>query len=135
MTALQLEVLEGEMTVCQVSDGSGIDWSGGLLFVGQTDEELSVVCRTECVPGNALRREDGWRAFRIRGQLDFSLTGILSGIARILAEEKIGIFAVSTYNTDYVLTKMEDFGRALDALSEHGYEICGQPEGRRTGDM
>ena len=75
----------------------------GLYFIGSTDAELSLVCETDRVPRRTLAREDGWRALRIVGQLDFSLTGILSRIATILADEKIGIFAVSTYNTDYIL--------------------------------
>ncbi len=67
-------------------------------------------------------REDGWRAFRIEGVLDFSLTGILSAISGILAENGIGIFAVSTYNTDYILVKAENLVKALDVLREAGYE-------------
>ena len=68
-------------------------------------------------------REDGWRAFRIQGMLDFSLIGILSDISRILAENKIGIFAISTFNTDYILTKEENYQKALDVLSRAGYKI------------
>ena len=66
---------------------------------------------------------DGWRAFRIQGVLDFSLVGILSKISALLAENKIGIFAVSTYNTDYVFTKAERFDKAISVLSCAGYEI------------
>ena len=68
--------------------------------------------------------EDGWRAFRIQGELDFSLIGILAGISAVLAENKIGIFVVSTYNTDYVLTKADDFERALGLLESRGYGIA-----------
>ena len=70
-----------------------------------------------------IERDDGWRAFRIQGTLDFSLIGILSKISTILAENKIGIFAVSTFNTDYILVKENNFDSALNALKEHGYEI------------
>jgi hypothetical protein len=66
-------------------------------------------------------REDGWRAMRVVGTLDFSLTGILSGIATALADAKIGIFAVSTYDTDYILVKQENLDRAVEALKEAGY--------------
>ena len=65
----------------------------------------------------------GWRAFRIQGTLDFSLTGILSKISRLLAGHKIGIFAVSTYNTDYILTKSGNLQKALDVLEDSGYQI------------
>ena len=74
-------------------------------------------------PGT-VSREDGFKAFRIQGELDFSLIGILARISDILARREIGIFVVSTYNTDYVLTKGADFGRALKALEEEGYQAC-----------
>ena len=94
------------------------------FFVGRTDEEISLVCRTVDVPPNTIERSDGWRAFRIKGTLDFSLVGILARISSILAESRIGIFAVSTYNTDYILVREADFGSALSALEARGYEIC-----------
>ena len=90
---------------------------------GIEDEEKSLVCITKDVPSNAIERDDGWKAFRIQGVLDFSLIGILSRISGILAENEIGIFAISTYNTDYVLTKKENFQRALDILKDAGYKI------------
>ena len=75
------------------------------------------------MPSNTTERDDGWRCFRIQGVLDFSLIGILSKISGILAENKIGIFAVSTYNTDYVLVKSENFEKAMTALAEKGYTV------------
>ncbi|EEG72088.1 hypothetical protein CLOHYLEM_07849, partial [[Clostridium] hylemonae DSM 15053] len=92
-------------------------------FISKTDEENSLVCITKDVPSNTTRRDDGWKAFRIQGMLDFSLIGILSKISGILAENKIGIFAISTFNTDYVLTKRENYERALDVLNHAGYKI------------
>lgn len=102
-----LELLDAEFTVCQVRSLTPEDLRGDFAFVGKTDEELSLVCRTGLAPSGErlIAREDGWRAFRIVGVLDFSLVGILSGIAGVLAAEKIGIFAVSTYNPDYILVK------------------------------
>ena len=70
-----------------------------------------------------IERDDGWRGFRIQGVLDFSLIGILSKLSGILAEHKIGIFAVSTYNTDYILVKEANFNRALEALVSEGYIV------------
>lgn len=67
--------------------------------------------------------QEGWRGFRIQGILDFSLVGILSKLSGILAENQIGIFAVSTYNTDYILVKEENFERALEILAFKGYKI------------
>ena len=92
-------------------------------FIAATDEESSVVCITENVPKNILCRNDGWMAFRIEGTLDFSLIGILSRITSLLAENGIGIFAVSTYNTDYIFVKEENFLPALSVLKKNGYEI------------
>lgn len=92
-------------------------------FIGKTDEEKSLVCITRDVPSNATEVDDGWKAFRIQGVLDFSMIGILSKISGVLAENKIGIFAISTYNTDYILTKKENYEKALRALADAGYDI------------
>lgn len=121
---MRLRVIDEDLSVCKVADYSQVNLSKPFTFTGCTDEELSLVCPTQDVPTNTTERDDGWRAFRIEGMLDFSLIGILSKIATILAENKIGIFAISTYNTDYVLTKKEGFGRAVDALEAAGYEVC-----------
>ena len=120
---MKLKKLLYNMTVCKVADTSSIDLESPFFFIGRTDEELSLVCRTEDAPVNTTERDDGWRGFRIEGVLDFSLIGILSKLSTILAENQIGIFAVSTYNTDYILVKAENFDRAMDALSAQGYEV------------
>ncbi len=120
---MELKKLDYDFSVCKVNDFSGIDMTQEFCFIGKTDEELSLVCITENVPGNTIEREDGWRGFRIQGVLDFSLIGILSKISGILAENKIGIFAVSTYNTDYVLMKEENFDRAMAVLADAGYKV------------
>lgn len=122
-----LEPLKNAFSVCKVRDYAGVEIDQPFVFIGRTDEEKSLVCPTDRVPADTLAREDGWRAFRICGELDFSLIGILSGISAILAENKIGIFAVSTYNTDYILTKSENFERALKVLGEAGYRIKKEP--------
>ena len=112
-----------EITVCKVSDISDIDTTADFFFIGQTDDELSLVCKTADTPVKTIAREDGWKAFRFQGVLDFSLIGILAKISGILAEHQIGIFAVSTYNTDYILVKAEQYDRAMDALRSGGYTI------------
>ena len=118
-----LKRIEDKLTVCKVAEISDIDLDADLFFIGKTDEELSLVCRTEDTPENTVERGDGWRGFRIQGTLDFSLIGILSKLSGILAEQKIGIFAVSTYNTDYILVKAENYERALTVLAAAGYTI------------
>ena len=120
---MELKALPHALTVCKLADASEIDLKRDFYFLARTDEELSLVCRTEDAPANTAARDDGWRAFRIEGVLDFSLIGILSRISAILAENKIGIFAVSTFNTDYILVKEENFDRALQVLAENGYTI------------
>ena len=118
-----LKKLSYDLTVCKVENLSEININNRFFFIGKTDEELSLVCETSEVPSVTVEREDGWKGFRIEGVLDFSLIGVLSKISGILAENKIGIFALSTYNTDYILVKEENFDRALTVLSVAGYEV------------
>ena len=120
---MELKALPHELTVCKVETLADIDLDGDLFFIGKTDEELSLVCPTAAAPARTLAREDGWRALRIEGTLDFSLVGILARIANVLADAGISIFAVSTYNTDYVLVKASAFDRATDALAAAGYHV------------
>lgn len=120
---MKLKIIKHEFSVCKVKSYEKVDLSAEFCFIGKTDEELSLVCLTKNVPDNTTDRDDGWRAFRIEGVLDFSLIGILAKISAVLAENKIGIFAVSTYNTDYILTKAEQFDKATEVLENSGYEI------------
>ena len=120
---MELKKIPYRLTVCKVADISVVDINADFYFIGKTDEELSLVCRTEDTPELTIERDDGWRGFRIQGILDFSLIGILSKLSGILAEHQIGIFAVSTYNTDYILVKEENFERALSVLNSEGYSV------------
>ena len=120
---MELKKLEHELTVCKAGSLADIDLAADFFFIGKTDEELSLVCRTEDVPAGTIERDDGWKGFRVEGVLDFSLTGILSGLSGILADRGIPIFAVSTFNTDYILVKAENFEKALAVLSAEGYTV------------
>lgn len=124
---MEIKRIDHDFSVCKVKDFSDIIFQSVMereyCFIGKTDEENSLVCITENVPENVTERDDGWKAFRIQGVLDFSLIGILSQISTLLAEQKIGIFAVSTYNTDYILTKAENFQKALEVLEKAGYKL------------
>lgn len=120
---MQIKKIEGAFSVCKVTDFSRVNLTHPFTFIGITDEENSLVCMTECVPDNTTERDDGWAAFRIQGVLDFTLIGILAKISTLLAENQIGIVAISTYNTDYILVKQANYCRALDVLSNAGYEI------------
>lgn len=120
---MELRVLPQSFTVCKISDVSNLSSESAFVFFAKTDEELSLVCETDCAPQNALAREDGWRGFRFQGVLDFSLIGVLADISSLLAKNQISIFAISTYNTDYIFTKEERFPRAISLLTHAGYTI------------
>ena len=92
-------------------------------YIYQYIDIIKQFCETNDVPENTIEREDGWRGFRIQGILDFSLIGILSKLSGILADNKIGIFAVSTFNTDYILVKDADFEKSLAVLLNAGYTV------------
>lgn len=120
---LRMAALEQDFSVCKVKDYSQIDLGQSFVFTGSTDEEKSLVCPTAIVPQNTVERDDGWKALRIIGILDFSLIGILARISSILAENRIGIFAVSTFNTDYIFVKNNDFDKSNKALEDAGFII------------
>ena len=120
---MELKKLPFDLTVCKVASLADVDLDGELFFLGKTDEELSLVCRTEETPADTVERDDGWKGFRIEGVLEFSMVGILSKLSGILAENEIGLFAVSTYNTDYILVKEANFAKALEVLAAEGYTI------------
>ena len=111
------------LSVCKVVDYNEVNLNDEFVFIGKTDDELSLVCCTEKAPKNTMERDDGWKMMRIQGVLDFSLIGILSKISTILAVNKIGIFAISTFNTDYILVKTENYDKALKMLGDAGYRI------------
>ena len=120
---MEIKKIDHNFSVCQVEDYSLVNLNSEYSFIGKTDEEKSLVCITDEVPANVIQRDDGWKAFRIQAVLDFSLIGILAKIAAALADNGISIFAVSTYNTDYVLMKRENYQKALDVLKALGYMI------------
>ena len=120
---IKLQPLTPRFSVCKVTDYAHIDLTQPFCFAATTDEERSLVCPEALVPDNTTERDDGWRGFRVKGQLDFSLIGILARIATILAENGISIFAIATFNTDYILVKEEKFEQALSVLKDNGYEM------------
>lgn len=121
---MQIQKIPGDFSVCQVRDYTQVDLNAPYCFTGKTPQENSLVCPTGSVPANATAREDGWRAFCLSGVLDFSLLGILAKIASLLADNGISIFAVSTYNTDYIFIKKENYKKALAVLSGAGYDVA-----------
>ena len=120
---MEIKKFNQDFSVCQVKDYSLTNLDSEYCFIGKTNEEKSLVCITSEVPENTIQRDDGWKAFRIQRVLDFSLIGILAKVATVLADNGISIFAVSTYNTDYVLIKKENYQKALEVLQTAGYKI------------
>ena len=120
---MEIKKIHQEFSVCQVEDYSFVNLDSEYSFIGKTDEEKSLVSLTSEIPPNVIRRDDGWKALLIQGVLKFSLIRILSKIAAILTDHNIPIFAVSTYNTDYLLVKKENYEKAIQALEAAGYKI------------
>jgi hypothetical protein len=123
---MRLAELKQTFAVCQLPAGEKVpEWalsSRGFLSITRTEEELSVVCEERLVP-EMVKAERSWSAFRVQGPLDFALTGILAQLAQPLAEAKIPIFAVSTFDTDYVLVKTEFAEKAKNVLTISGHQI------------
>ena len=124
---LTLALIEGRFAVCRLAPGDEVPaWANGGSFtsVTRTRDELSVVCAEGAVP-EGIRCEGGWRIFQTEGPLDFALTGILASVAVPLAEAGVSIFAVSTFDTDYVLVREENVPRAITALRAAGHQVSG----------
>ena len=120
---MKCKVLSKNLSVCKLKTLPERLPKDGFFGLTKTDEEISLVCQTENAPQNTVAREDGWRALYLEGTLDFSLIGILSRLTGVLAEKGIAVFAISTYNTDYLLVKEDRLEQAIDALVEAGYEV------------
>lgn len=120
---MNIKIINKDFCICKVTNLAEVNFQDEFCFLSKTYEETSLVCTSDSVPSNTIAKEDGWKAFRVQGILDFSLTGILSKISSLLAENNISIFAVSTYNTDYIFIKDYNFQNALTVLKEYGYTI------------
>ena len=125
MTSLALSVLPAPLAIVRLDPAApvpGWAWFGELCVVSRSADELSVLCSAAAVPPDA-QAERGWRALKVEGPLDFSLTGVLASLAAPLADERISIFALSTYDTDYVLVRDEDLAGACEALRAAGHTV------------
>jgi hypothetical protein len=122
---LTLKTMPERLAVCRLEPGSALPaWAmaGAFRSVSWTPEELSIVCEEALVP-EEVKAERGWRALKVEGPLDFALTGILLAIAEPLARAGISLFAVSTFDTDYVLVQTASFPAACAVLSDCGHSI------------
>jgi hypothetical protein len=122
---LTLTLLNDTFAVCRLDAGAVVPdwaWTGEVACVTRTRDELSLVCRQDLVPGE-VRREAGWRCLKVKGPLDFSLTGVFARIAQPLADAGISLFAVMTYDTDYVMVKHDRLRDAAAALMQAGHAV------------
>ena len=124
---LNLLLLGGRMSICRLAPGSPVPaWATraqGFVSITRTSDELSIACPEAAVPQGE-KCEAGWRLFKVQGPLDFSLTGVLVSLAGPLADAGVSIFAISTYETDYVMVKQENVDRAIDALTRAGHTVA-----------
>ncbi|HJQ29606.1 MAG TPA: ACT domain-containing protein [Rubrobacter sp.] len=124
---LSLTVLEARIAVCRLDVGTEIPiWATEAPFfsVTRTEDELSIVCPEVDIPAG-VSQEQGWRALKLEGPFELSVVGILASVAKPLAEAGVSLFAVSTFDTDYVLVREGNLDLAVDALREHGHEVRG----------
>jgi hypothetical protein len=119
-----LEILSGRFAVCRLPADAAIPaWAGGAFFsLTRTPDELSLVCLKELVP-EEIPCACGWRCLRVAGTLDLNLVGVLTSLAAPLAQAGVSIFALSTFDTDYLLVSEADLGRAAQALREEGHVL------------
>ncbi len=123
---MEVDVLPETFGICRLDPGPIPSWMTELpmSFIARTPDELSIVCPEPAIPGQ-IARDPGWRCLKVRGPLDLSLTGVLASLAGPLAEAGITIFAISTYETDYVLVK--ELPRAVSVLRANGHRVV-EPE-------
>lgn len=122
---MKLALLPGELAVARLGAKDPVpEWvaQGALSSVTRTGEELSVVCTAQAVPRD-VEAARGWRALRVVGRLDFSTTGVIASLASPLAAAGLSIFALSTYDTDYLLVKGEALETAVAHLRQAGHEV------------
>jgi hypothetical protein len=119
-------LLPGRFAICRLAPDALIpEWAvhgGGFYSVTRASGELSVICAEGAVPGG-VKHEGGWRIFRVEGPFDFNAVGILASVAAPLADAAVPIFAISTFDTDFVLVKEEQVERAVPALESCGHQV------------
>jgi hypothetical protein len=122
---LTMKILNEKYGVCRLHKTELIsEWAqnGDFFSITRTSDELSIVCSQNNIP-NEVKCEKDWRILKIEGPLDFSLIGILASISTILAQKGVSIFAISTYDTDYILVKNKDMDNAKESLIKEKYEV------------
>ena len=122
---MTLDLVPGSFAICRLPPGDPLPpWGmeGTFFSVTRTPVELSAVCNIAAVPPG-VKAEGPWSVLAVRGPLDLNMTGVLAGLATPLAAAGISIFAVSTYDTDYILVREQALEAAIDALRAVGHEV------------
>ncbi|HSB35962.1 MAG TPA: ACT domain-containing protein [Thermoanaerobaculia bacterium] len=120
-----LTLLPGRFAICRLHPEAALPaWAEGGVFCSmtRTNDELSVVCEEAAVP-EGITANRGWRMLKLLGPVPFEETGILAALASPLASAELSIFAISTYETDYVLVKEDAVEAALRALRGAGHKV------------
>lgn len=122
---MNLRVIDGSFSISRLGPNEPIPpevLENQFFSITKTDEELSIVCETNNSL-KSMKTEDGWSLIKVEGPLDFSLTGILASLANPLAQAKISIFTISTFDTDYLLLKKDSLNQATQVLKESGFKF------------
>ena len=122
---MRLDLLTGSYTICRLSADAPVpEWAslGTFSSVTRTANELSIVCASDSVPADVRAQRD-YRGMAVRGPLDFNLVGILNALTAPLAAVSVSIFAVSTFDTDYLFVRAADLDRAISALRDAGHTV------------
>lgn len=122
---MNLRLIEGDYSVARYSPETPLTglYAREFCCVTRTRNEVTVVCETELLPPGMQKKEEGWKCLQVEGTFDFNMTGILSAIAGPLATAEVSIFAVSTFDTDYVLVKKSFLKAAQQALADNGITV------------
>ena len=119
-----LELLLETFAVCRLdADAPQPDWAqGGFVSITRTPDELTVVCNQKVAPDHMMA-ERGWRCLKVRGKINFSLVGVITSLTKVLADEGVSVFVITTYDTDYFLVRQADVDRSVDALLSGGHFV------------
>lgn len=133
---LSLKLLPDRMTVCRFDPAAAVpDWidPSGFYAVIRTDEELTIIC-AEAIVARGTTREAGWRCFKVRGPLDFSEIGIIFSLTQPLTQNRVPVFVISTFDTDYFMVKERDLAKTIEVLTSAGHRMVTDDRCQKTDD-
>jgi hypothetical protein len=125
LKTLSLKILPDRMAVCRFDPTTAVPgWidQSGFYSITHTEQELAIVC-AETLVARGTKSESGWRCFKVEGPLDFSEIGIIFSLTQPLAKNGISVFAISTFDTDYLMVKERDLAKAIGVLTAAGHDV------------